>query len=125
MPDINTWLGGTPALATWRDDVDRAYDTERTITAKSASITITRAGVAQAAQTVRLEPQSGGSDARGQNATVSNAGVLIVGYKDHPTITDTDIRRGDRFFYAGQMYTVTQAMPDVPNRLLATAEASE
>lgn len=125
MPDFNAWTGNTLPLTEWLDDIDRSTDTARLIAEKSASIVITRAGVQLAAQTVRLEPMSLPSETTGSTYTVSNAGVLIVGYKDHATITNTNIRRGDRFQYpasTGPVYTVTQVLPDIPKRLLATAE---
>jgi hypothetical protein len=125
MPSIETWQGSSFALSSWRDDVLRAGDTARTVSDKTASIIITRAGAQLDAQTVRLEPTGGAGESGGPAGTVSNAGILVTGYKDHATITDTNIRRGDRFFYDGQMYTVTQVLPDVPDRILAVGEASE
>lgn len=124
MPSIDTWQGSSFALSSWRDDVDRATDTARVIADKSASITLTRQGEQQTAQTVRLEPMGGAGEQRSEAGTVSNAGVWVIGYKSHPTISDTDIKRGDRFFYNSQMYTVTHVLPDVPDRILALAEAS-
>jgi hypothetical protein len=125
MPSIETWQGSSFALSSWRDDVLRAGDTARTVSDKTASIVITRAGAQLDAQTVRLEPTGGAGESGGPAGVVSNAGILVTGYKDHATITDTNIRRGDRFFYDGQMYTVTQVLPDVPDRILAVGEASE
>lgn len=125
MPDFNAWLGAQDTFSAWTGEGQRATDTANTISDKSASIVLTRAGAQMDAQTVRLEPTGGAGEQGGPAGTVSNAGVLVTGYKDHATITDTDIRRGDRFFYEGQSYTVTQVLPDVPDRILAIAEASE
>ncbi len=74
---------------------------------------------------MRLEPLSGPSESSGANTSMSYAGVLIVGYKDHPTIANTNIQRGDRFKAGGQNYEVKQVLPDTPSRLLAFAEARE
>jgi len=125
MPDFNAWTGDAVPLTDWTDDNDRAHDTARLIAAKSSSITVSRPSGALAAQTVRLEPASSAGEAAGTNMVVSKAGIAIIGYKDHPTITDTNLRRGDRFLAAGQKYSVTQVLPDIPSRLIAIAEASE
>jgi len=125
MPDLNAWLGSTPPLSTWLDDADRAFDTARVIADKPAVITITRLGGALAAQTVRLEPAGGAADATFTMGALGKAGVIILGYKSHPAIADTNLKRGDTFAYDGQFYLVVQVLPDVPDRLLAIAEARE
>ena len=125
MPDFNAWTGDAVPLTGWTDDNDRAHDTARLIAAKSSSITVSRPSGALDAQTVRLEPAGSAGEASGTNMVISKAGIVIIGYKDHPTITDTNLRRGDRFLIAGQKYSVTQVLPDIPSRLLAIAEASE
>jgi hypothetical protein len=124
-PDLNAWLGNTPPLTAWLDDIDRAYDTARLIAEQSTEITVRRAGVAQAAQTVRLEPSGGPSVSVGELSIPSDVDVLIIGYKGHPSVSNTDIQRGDRFFEGDVWYEVTQTVPDLPGRLLAYAKASE
>jgi len=126
MPDFNAWLGDTYALSTWRDDVDRSTDTARVISAKSSSIEVYRLGTAQAAQTVRLEVLSvSQAETMGINLTGMRMGMLIVGYKDHATIADTDIRRGDWFQEGDVRYEVKHVIPDTPKRFLAVAEAMD
>jgi len=113
MPDLSAW------------GVGRAEDTAARITAQPVSIVVIRDGAKLDAQTVRVEPLGLPGQQRGENATVANTGVLITGYKDHATIADTDLRRGDRFVVDGQMITVTAVLVVVPGRLVAIAEASE
>ena len=125
MSSLSAWLGSTPPLADWLGDVDRAYDTARVIAAKPTSITVRRAGATLDAQTVRLEVSSMPTQSNGPNVTSTNLQTVVVGYKGHPTIADTDIQRGDRFYTGGQMYEVVQVLADVPDRLLAIAEATE
>ena len=125
MSSISDWLGSTPPLADWLVGVDRATDTARVIAAKPTSITVRRAGAALDAQTVRLEVSSMPTQVSGANATSTNLQTVVLGYKSHPTIADTDLQRGDRFFAGGQMYEVVQVLADVPDRLLAIAEATE
>lgn len=126
--DFNAWLGSSFPLIAWRDDIDAAFDTAKVIAEKSVSIVVTRAGVAQAAQTVRLEPLSTSAAIRmGVTAETADLSILVIGYKSHPTLTDTDLRRGDRFYVVGDMahtYLVQNVVTDVADRLLAVAEAS-
>lgn len=125
-PDFGHWTGSTPALSAWRDDIDRALDTAQKIAAKPSSIVIQRPSGNLAAQTVRIEVLGVGvQENSGPTATIASAGVLIIGYKSHPTIADTDIRRGDQFFYNGLLYNVVEVMAEVPDRLLAIGRVRE
>jgi len=113
MPDLSAW------------GADRTEDTAARIAAQPVSIVVIRDGATLAAQTVRVEPYGWPGQQRGENATTANAGVIVTGYKDHATIADTDLQRGDRFMVEGQMVTVTALLVIVPGRLVAVAEASE
>lgn len=127
MTDLNAWLGSSTTLDDWSTAIDateRAYDTARRIAERTASIVVLRKTGNLAAQTMRIDLNGGPSEQSGTNETASNQSVLVTGYDGHPTITNTNLRRGDRFFYDGDMYTVTQVVR-VPGRLLAAAEVSE
>jgi len=104
MPDFDDWYltstiqpasAETRAVLAWRRIQDRA-----------TSLVLDRDGVAQAAQTVRLDydatyfPQE---DATGISARRE---LVVFGVVDHPTVTDTDIRVGDRFAVAFDHYEV-------------------
>lgn len=122
MPDIDEWAGNSFPLSTWAADWDPAVDAAQIIADRSTSITIVRNGTAQDAQTVRIE------DFRNRNSPSTDAGmtgitdVLIIGYKGHPTIDDTDIQRGDRFVISGEMYEVEIVVPGLNNQLQAYAK---
>ncbi len=124
---INEWQGNSFPLSSWLADADQAVDTAQVITDKALSIVVKRNGGDLAAQTVRIEGLGGPSETRGPNVTVANAAVLIVGYRGHPTITDTDLKRGDRFYLASEdaLYTVTQILVDTRVSLQASAEVSQ
>lgn len=122
---VSDWLGSSASLSAWRGTVDRANDTARRIAERSSTITIQRVGAADHAETVRLEVMSLPDEERGTAGKVAVSRVLIVGYKDHATVTDTDIQRGDRFYYDGLWYDVTQVMPAIPDRFQAVADAYE
>lgn len=125
MPDVDAWLGDTQALANWRGQEERAHDTARIIADDPSSITVFRGGVAQTAQTVRVNMLNPSSSNRERLGEVGSAGTLqaqIMGYKGHPTITDTDLQRGDQFKLGDVLYRVTMIYPELDDRLIAFAE---
>ena len=122
VPSIDAWAGNTFPLGDWLD-VDDAVDAARLIQDKATSITVIRSGTALDAQTVRIEdltnrPRSYESEA-GQTG---QADVVILGYKGHPTIDDTDLQRGDRFAVEGQGYEVVMVAPGFSDCLQAYAK---
>ena len=126
---IDAWLGSGFALPSWRGS-DRSFGMSRMITAKESSIVIQRTiGATKstlAAQLVRIENIDNVPFERiadGENAIVNGLRCIIIGYKNHPTIDDTDIAFGDRFYYEGQMFEVLQVEPGYTDRLIAVAEA--
>ncbi len=123
MPDIDAWAGDSFPLSDWLDDVDAGVDTARLIADKTTSITVIRDGSALDAQSVRIEdindrPRTYEMDA-GQ---VGQAETLILGYKGHPSITDTDLQRGDRFAVSGVSYEIVAVVPGLTNQLQAYAK---
>jgi hypothetical protein len=78
-----------------------------------------------APQTVRVEVvQSirGVSEANGVMVSTTKQYTVILGYKDHPTIPNTNILRADRFYYQGRIYDIVELIDTVPGRLLVSAE---
>jgi hypothetical protein len=125
VPDVDAWLGDSQPLASWRGQEERAHDTARIIADKPSVITVIRAGIAQTAQTVRvdLSRRSGNRyEMRNDTGSVGSMTTQIIGYKGHPTITDTDLQRGDQFYLGTALYRVTMVYPDLGDRLLAFAE---
>jgi hypothetical protein len=125
VPDVDAWLGDTQPLANWRGQEERAHDTARIIADKPSVITVIRAGIAQAAQTVRVDLSRNSAnryEVRNEAGSVGSMTTQIIGYKGHPTITDTDLKRGDQFYLGTALYRVTMVYPDLDDRLLAFAE---
>lgn len=73
--------------------------------------TITRGSGTVAAQTVRLETLSGDKQMMGTGGVVHQIGAMVLGYKGHPTIADTDLLPGDRFQVDEVNYEVIAVMP--------------
>lgn len=118
--DFNAWLGETPPLAGWMDDVTRSTDVARAIADRATTVSVRRGGATIGTLTVRLE--SLGTvphESAGANVAASAMRVLVLAQ------ADADLQRGDRFFSGGQMYDVVQIMPGLTDRLVALAEAGE
>lgn len=111
MPDINNWFTDKEAAGGWQEDVEgdarSVHFTHRIITAKPAVIEIQRMGQTLDPQTVRIEMTRIQPDVNvGPAARESRANTVLIGYKGHPTIADTDIRVGDVFVYEAKKFRV-------------------
>jgi hypothetical protein len=114
------------------DPVDRAVDTANTIADRPTLIVIQRDGANNtktdlAPQTVRLDINQNVRAANELKDTqimleLTEQYLIVMGYKDHPTIPNTDIRRGDRFYHQRRIYEITELLDGLPGRLLASAK---
>lgn len=121
MPSFDGWLTG--ALPFGWANPNIAVNVGNIIADKSVSIIVTRDGAQLAAQTVRIEPIGNPAQRKSDGSLVGQETVMALGYKGHPSITDTDLTRGDRFFCGGLMYEVAQVQPGYTDRLIAICEA--
>lgn len=124
MANFNAWMGDTATLRTWQGDQGRSISNGNIIQDKPTTITIRRRGVAQAAQVVRLDTFQSAKEADilQSGGLVSNQWMILLGYKGHPVIADTDIESGDTFNANGYIYRVIKVEANIPNRLLAFLE---
>lgn len=129
MNVADLWLGRNAPNAQKGNTELRGFDTARLIAQRASTITITRLvddhTVTLPPQTVRLEVVQSIRNANEQRdalLAVTKQYVVIIGYKDCPGIPDTDMQRGDQFYYAGLMFEVQEFLPTVPGRLLASGE---
>ena len=129
MPQMSAWLNADDRARDWHTtDAPRPASVAELIADKSASITVVRAGVAMSAQTVRIDVFGGSAAERmgmGGNALSNVQRVLVLGYRNHPTIADTDIQANDHFRYDGRSYRVVKTEGSLPDRVEALAEESE
>jgi hypothetical protein len=119
MARLDAWLGNTSPLSTWTDDHDMAVDTAILIADKPQSITVTRGGSALSAQTVRVDSLSGSRQITTSAGQVHQAEAIVLGYKGHSTITNTDLLPGDRFKVGGTLYEVIALVPNTLDGLQA------
>ena len=128
MPDISTWMTDKGPVTDWQGDVENDYRavhfTHRIITDKPTVIVIQRKdGEELAEQTVRIEPTRIQPDVNvGPAGRESRANTVLIGYKGHPTIPDTDIQIGDRFAVGVKKFTVRQIFTETIGRVEAWLE---
>jgi len=120
MPSADAWTGSSMPLSDYID-VDRGVDTARLVADKSISITVVRAGAAQSAQSVRIEALGSPREIETDGGNTAQADALVIGYKGHPTIADTDLQRGDRFAVGGVSYEIVALLVGLDDSLQAYA----
>lgn len=78
-----------------------------------------------APQTIRIEVVQSIRDS-GENrdamVAISRQYVVMMGYKDHPTIPNTDVQRGDTFYFQNRVYEVQEVIDTIPGRLMFSAD---
>ncbi len=122
MANKSAWFGlGDSAISA----SERAVDAWGRIQRDPKPILMQRGGSNLAEQTVRIEfdNQSGlQGEVAGAGGKSSRRSCIIFGVKDHPSVTDTNIQRGDKFRLNGTDYRVVQVISP-PGEIQATAEA--
>lgn len=104
---------------------DRAVDAWRRIQEKPTSVTIVRGSTPLAAQTVRIEKDSTvDRETEGAAGRSSMRNVTVFGITNHPTVTDTNIQREDRFVYNGTQYRIIDVLVTL-GEVQARAEAAK
>lgn len=97
MPDLSKWRGSSRRVIGNIVPSERASDAWRRIQRDPQVITFVRGGAELPPQTVRVVM---GTETNEREGTVGD-GVRRVGYifgvRSHPTVSDTDIKAGDRF----------------------------
>jgi hypothetical protein len=129
MPNYTSWLGNGSRVRDWRaEESPRTAGVEAMINDKPAEIIIFRDGVALDEQTVRIDVFGSSVAERlsmGSNAYTNAQRVLVLGYRNHPNIDDTDIQTQDEFAFDGQFYRVVKVESAFTDRVEAVAEATE
>lgn len=125
---MDDWLQQGSAISTWTGDSNPSVTYGLLIAEKPQSIVVQRPGSADLpAQTVRLEPTSGPVLNDNQyGGKTDQQWIVVLGYKGHPTVADTDLRIGDQFYIASSkiMYMVHTLWDQSPYCLQALAVAS-
>lgn len=116
---IDAWGGNSFPLGGYLGGHDEAYDTAQLIADKSVSITVIRGSSPLSAQTVRLETLSSQKQMQGPGGITYLIDAFVLGYKNHPTIANTDLKPGDRFAVGGVNFEVIMVQPGQTDTLQA------
>lgn len=107
------------------DPVARAVTAYKLIADKQLSVVFkTTAGVALAAQTVRLNSDNSVSEAESAAGLAPRRQVVIYGVTAHPSAAVNDIKVGYRFVLGNTEYRVVSIIPQTPGVVQAIAEAT-
>lgn len=109
-----------PNFANYLPD-DRATGIGDLISLKPTEITLYRSGGRGVLdpQTVRLETLSSQRAVQTDGGITHMIDAMALGYKNHPTIADTDLQVGDRFVADGVAFEVIIVMPAQVDNLQA------
>ncbi|TXH53006.1 MAG: hypothetical protein E6Q97_14365 [Desulfurellales bacterium] len=99
-----------PNIAAFTSD-DRPTSIGDLIAIKPTSITVRRGATTLSAQTVRLETLASQRAVVGEGGVTFMCDAHLLGYRDHPTVADTDIQTGDRFRADAVDYEVVIVLP--------------
>lgn len=118
--DFNTWLGAPGSdlspLATTAA-AQRAVAAWKRISDKPTSVAFRKPDDTDlAAQSVRLEFDDSARRAESEAGRGTVRRLIIFGVKDHPTVTDTDVRKGYRLIHDGGEYTVVSVIDSIGER---------
>jgi hypothetical protein len=120
VPRFAGWLRGQKYL----DPATRAQGAWNRINDAPVSLVLIRGGVPQPAQTVRISITDATVDIPQTNSQLGVAGqqtATVFGVRDHLTVANTDIKRGDRFIYGGQEFDV-RGIASYPGEVQAYCE---
>ena len=122
MPNLSNWMNSTPDLGSLDPMFDIAFEMSR----RGQSVTLTRGGAAQTAQTLIVAPvRASGSEQRGEGALSGKQQLVLIGYRNYTGQTDFNVQRGDTFLIGSAKYRVMFIEDAVPGRREATAEATQ
>ncbi len=113
MPNFENWIAGSREI----NASYRAVTAWSRIQEKPSTLTVVRVDPVTSVRTtrevvVRVEYDNESDE----YATFGNSGVnqmgeaILFGIKDHPTLPDTDLRRGDTFYHDGHDFRVVNVI---------------
>ena len=106
--DFNAWL--VSGDSTVMSAQQRAVLAWRRIQDRPTSIVLRRGTVDLSAQTMRVEYNNTASWVDGTLVRTGKQMLTLFGIRDHPTIANTDIQRGDRVVINGAQFQVMSVL---------------
>ena len=115
---LNDWLSNTEAI----DEERRAVDAWRRISRAPVTIkVITLDKRVTPEQIVRIEYDERQFEKEGMTNRTGTNRITVFGVRNHPTIDDTDLRRGDEFVHLNARYRIISVSP-YPGEIQALSE---
>lgn len=100
---LNDWLSNTEAI----DEERRAVDAWRRINRSPVTIkVITLDKRVTSEQIVRIEYDERQFEKEGMTNRTGTNRITIFGVRNHPTVDDTDLKRGDEFSHQNSRYRI-------------------
>jgi hypothetical protein len=121
---FDEWLADSTPFRTWVGDKSRPASVGNIILDNPVTIRVLRDGTYLSEQVVRIATLG----AAKETGILDDAGIItsqtmvVLGYKNHPDVTDTDLQTEDRFAVDGRTYRVVKVQATHTDRLLAFAE---
>jgi hypothetical protein len=109
MPNLNDFLASGGKGMQWAEEHRRAVGiTFMADYREGITLTLTRGGSTLAPQTVVLAPidTTDPSAFAGAAASTGSLDLLVIGPRNHPTLPNFDVSRGDRFSIGAARYQV-------------------
>lgn len=127
------WAGQTDPLPQSGNTELRGNDTIRTIMQAPSEIIVSRRDPVTML-TIFLPPQivrinvvqniRGATETTDKWTDIGRQFVVVMGFKNTPGYPNTNLLRADQFFFDNLMFEVIEYLPDIPGRLLVSAEAT-
>lgn len=127
MPNTGVYQGSHQSRNLKLENLDMAQDIEIMVNDKPSWIRLFRVDSmvltgepSGLQQLFRIESMSDpADDTSGAMGPVSTQGLLLTGFRGHPTIPDSDCKRGDTFVLNGLKYAITDIIADTRSSLQA------
>lgn len=125
MPELQNFLEWGGQASDWLDQIRRASGVRFMAGYRTGiEIALTRNGTTLAPQLVVIAPsRSHQNETSGEAGRVGTLGLVLIGIKDHATLPDFDVQRGDRFAIGTARYEVMVVEAVLDGRVEAWAEA--
>lgn len=124
LPNFLKWTG---QAAAWIETMQRSAGVEFMAGYRTGSmIALTRSGTVLPPQVVVMaHARSQQNEIQGDAGRASHNNLTLIGVKDHPTLPDLDVQRGDRFSIGPTHYEITWVDTSLDGRIEAQATGME
>lgn len=124
-PDFDAFWGSRGKASNLWDDPNRAVDIATLIQDHPTSVILTRGGTHLAAQTVLADASQAPSIPSGAGGQPGQDRLILIGVRDHDTLADFDVQKGDRLSLNGTAWRVVMVDQTYAGQTVATCEGQQ